>query len=68
VPEAEERPGEEAADDAVVDDRTKGAEGELTAGEPDEENEDPLAPLGVGVGTAMAVAFGVWWLVRRNEW
>ena len=67
VPEAEERPGE-AADDAAVD-RPRSLPRGGTATEAREEDEDdPLAPLGVGLGTTMAVAFGVWWLARRNGW
>ena len=62
VPEAEERPGEAAEDDATST-PPRSRRGELTAAEADEAEEDePLAPLGVGLGTAMAVAFGVWWL------
>jgi hypothetical protein len=66
VPEAEEPP--EAADVDPGADATE----DLTEGDPvaDEGEDDgsPLAALGVGLGTAMAIAFGVWWLARRNAW
>jgi energy-coupling factor transport system substrate-specific component len=65
APEAEERPGEEAAPVDPVKDEP--AEETVAAGD-GEPDEDPVAPLGVGLGTAMAVAFGVWWLSRRNGW
>ena len=68
VPEAEERPGEVAEDEAAGD-TAESVQGEVTATDaPPETEDDPLAPLGVGVGTAMAVAFGTWWLARRNGW
>jgi energy-coupling factor transport system substrate-specific component len=64
TPEAEGTLSPGTAGDGVVD--AEPATGEEASA--DEAEDEPLAPLGVGLGTTMAVAFGVWWLARRNGW
>ena len=58
---ADNDPGVDIAEDLTEQDKVAADDGE-------DEEGDPLAAMGVGLGTAMAVAFGVWWLARRNEW
>lgn len=64
VPEAEDPLPSGTAGDGVVDVEPAVGEGDSA----DDDEDEPLAPLGVGLGTTMAIAFGVWWLARRNGW